>query len=249
MGIPGNGKKASNGRWWEYYFVRYYVGTVVGGAILVYLNASELSSLRNVIIPGVTDVSKLNGQFLLLLAALGLAYCYFASAPVLVLHATRGVFLTKNTSTFRWLFYGSLALVGLAAVVFYLYNAVPDTVSLLSMTLLAVVLCLQLVPLGFSVRKQGERVHSYYAGLAKARGSGSEDGGQYIESYRHLREHGNAFLIILFELALGAILATASNPYLALIALLLWMMPAALVWLIGTALEYRFFAKAEAEIE
>lgn len=204
------------------------------------MNASETSSLRNLIIPGVTDVSKLDAQFLSLLAALGLAYCYVASAPVLVLHATRGVFLAKNTTTYQWFFFGSLALVGVAAVAFYAYQTAPDTKSMLSAVLLAIVLCLQLVPLGFSIHKEGERAHAYYANLTKARSKDTEEARQYVESYKHLREHGNAFFILMFELALGTILATVSKPNIALIALLLWIMPAALVWLVGTVLEYRF---------
>lgn len=240
MSAASNDKKSSDGRWWEFYFVRYFVGTVVGGAILLYLNASEASSLHNLIIPGVTDVSKLDAQLLSLFAALGLAYCYVASAPVLVFHATRGVFLAKNTMTYQWFFFGSLALVGVAALCFYAYQAAPDTKSILSAVLLAIVLCLQLVPLGFSIHREGERTHTYYAKLTKARSADTEEARQYVESYKHLREHGNAFFILLFELALGTILATVSKPNIALIALLLWIMPAALVWVIGTILEYRF---------
>jgi small-conductance mechanosensitive channel len=240
MSTANKDKKLNDSRWWEFYFVRYFVGTVVGGAILLYLNASETSSLHNLIIPGVSDVSKLDAQRLSLLTALGLAYCYIASAPVLVLHATRGVFLAKDTTTYQWFFFGSLALVGAAAVGFYAFQSAPDTKFIMSVVLLAIVLCLQLVPLGFSIHKEGERAHAYYANLTKARSRDTEEARQYMESYKHLREHGNAFFILLFELALGTILATFSKPNIALIALLLWIMPAALVWVIGTVLEYRF---------
>lgn len=240
MSTPSKEKISNDGLWWEFYFVRYFVGTVVGGAILLYLNASETSSLHNLIIPGVTDVSKLDAQLLSLLAALGLAYCYVASAPILVLHATRGVYLTNNTTTYQWFLFCAFALVGLTALGFYSFQTAPDIKSILSVVLLAVVLCLQLIPLSFSIHKEGERAHVYYANLTKARSVDSEEVRQYVESYKHLREHGNAFLILLFELALGTILATVSKPNIALIALILWILPAALVWLIGTVLEYRF---------
>lgn len=240
MNLSENGKKSSEGRWWEFYFVRYFVGTVIGGAILLYLNASDTSSLRNLIIPGVTDVSKLDAQFLSLLAALGLAYCYVASAPVLVLHATRGVFLAKHTATYRYLFYGSLAFVGISAAAFYVCQEAPDHKVILSITLLMVVLCIQIVPLGLAIKNEGECAYSYYTKLTKARSKDTEETRQYVESYKHLREHGNAFIILLFELVLGTVVATVSEPRFALIALLLWIMPAGLVWLVGTILEYRF---------
>lgn len=233
-------KKTNDGRWWEFYFVRYFVGTVVGAAIVLYLNTPETSSLSNLIIPGVSDVGQLDAQRLSLLAALGLAYCYISSAPVLVLHATRGVFLAKETTAFSWFFYGSLALVGAMAFGFYFYQAIPNTTAILSVVMLAIILCLQLVPLGFSIYKEGERTHSYYTCLTKARSQDTEETRQYIESYKHLREHGNAFFILLFELALGVILAAVPKVNIAFIVLLLWIIPATLVWLVGTILECRF---------
>ncbi len=236
----GTGKNTNDGRWWEFYFVRYFVGTVVGAAVVLYLNASESSSLRNLIIPGVSNVSQLDAQRLSLLAALGFAYCYIASAPILVLHAARGVFLAKETTAFSWFFCGSLALVGAIACGFYAFQIAPKMSAILAVVLLATVLCLQLVPLGFSIHKAGERTHSYYTRLTKARSLDTEETRQYVESYKHLREHGNAFFILLFELALGVILATVPKANVAFIALLLWIFPAALVWLVGTVLEYRF---------
>lgn len=232
-------KKTNDGRWWEFYFVRYLVGTVVGAAIVFYLNSPGTSSLSNLIIHGVSDVSQLNAQGLSLLAALGLAYCYISSAPILVLHAARGVFLTREKTAFSWFFYVSLFLVGATAFGYYLYQAVPDVTAIMAVSLLAIVLCLQLVPLAFSIHKEGERTYSYYTRLIKARSQDTEETRQYVESYKHLREHGNAFFILLFELVLGVILATVSKASLALIALLLWIIPATLVWLVGTILEYR----------
>ena len=72
-----------------------------------------------------------------------------------------------------------------------------------------------------------------------------------VGSYRDLREHGNAFAIILLEMLFGAILsglvhgmATVVYPdYLlpaVLVVLGLWIGPAALVWAIATRLEIDF---------
>jgi hypothetical protein len=233
-------KSGGDNRWWEFYFVRYFVGTVVGGAIILYLNTSGISSLHNLIIPGVTDASKLDAQLLSLLTAMGLAYCYIASAPVLVLHATRGAFLGNNTKAFQWFFYGAIVLIGAMAVGFYFLYSKPGMPMLLAAVLFGVILCIQIVLLGFSLQKNGESAHLYYGRLTKARSRDVEDVRQYIESYKHLREHGNAFFILLFELALGVILASVPEPHIAFNVLVFWIIPAALVWLIGTVLESRF---------
>lgn len=239
--MPDSRKESgSNNRWWEFYFVRYFVGTVVGGAIILFLNTSEISSLQNLIIPGVTNVSKLDAQHLFLLAAMGLAYCYISSAPILVLHASRGAFLTHDTKVYNWIFYGALLVIGAVAVAFYFYYSKPDMPMFLATVLFALLMCLQLVPFGLSLFKNGERAHTYYRQLTKARSRNTEDARQYIESYKHLREHGNAFFILLFELALGIILVSVSEPWMAFNVLVFWIIPAALVWLIGSVLEARF---------
>src|SRR5262245_9579224 len=87
-------------KWWEYYAVRYFVGTVVGAGIVAFLNAEQTSPFANslnVIVgspnPGVLGVG--------LLAALGFAFCYIASAPVLTLHATRA-HLRLSTIRSNW---------------------------------------------------------------------------------------------------------------------------------------------------
>ena len=34
-------KKNSDNRWWEFYFVRYFVGTAIGAIIVLFLAMSE----------------------------------------------------------------------------------------------------------------------------------------------------------------------------------------------------------------
>lgn len=233
-------QSGSNSRWWEFYFVRYFVGTVVGGAIILFLNASESSSLQNLIIPGVTDLSKLGVQHLFLLAAMGLAYCYISSAPILVLHAARGAFLTHDTKLFNRVFFCALSIIGVVAVAVYIFYSELYMPFFWATILFAILMALQLVPFGLSLLKNGEKAHAYYRQLTEARSRDKEETRQYVESYKHLREHGNAFFILLFELALGIILALVPEPLVAFNVLLFWIIPAALVWLVGTVLEARF---------
>ena len=62
---------------------------------------------------------------------------------------------------------------------------------------------------------------------------------KYVESYRHLREHGNAFFIALLELLLGVALFYSPVPW--GVILMLWIFPTAGVWLFGTLLDNRNF--------
>jgi hypothetical protein len=59
---------------------------------------------------------------------------------------------------------------------------------------------------------------------------------QYVESYRHLREHANAFSIILMEIVLAFVLASLPGRMWAVLVLV-WIAPASFCWLLGTELE------------
>lgn len=75
-------------RWWEQYYVRYFVGTVVAVAILFILR--EKASLARDFQGIIPSLEKADGWQLSAVASAGLAYCYIASTPVLILHAVRG---------------------------------------------------------------------------------------------------------------------------------------------------------------
>lgn len=91
-----NEPQSRNNGWWETYVIRYLVGTVVGGAILLFLNASDVSGLKENLLPGITSLKSLDAGILTVIGAVGFAYCYLASAPILVLHASRAVLLNSN---------------------------------------------------------------------------------------------------------------------------------------------------------
>lgn len=246
MSSPSTEKNSTDNKWLELYFIRYFVGTIVGGATALYLNTSGTSQLFNLIIPqlhavqNVADVSNMSAQVLLLLAAIGLAFCYISSAPVLVLHATRGLVIDSDNKLYDWLVRGTILLTTAVSVWHYYDQPVPDLRGAIAIFVLATITLLQFINIFFSLTKNGELSHVYYRNLTKARSRDTEEARQHIESYRQLREHGNAFLILICEMALGIILASAPTPNLAFVALLVWITPAAMVWGVGTILEYRF---------
>jgi len=93
-------------RWWEDYFVRYFVGTVIGAVVVVVL-ASHLtdSDLKPIFLDLLLDPKVASAKSLIVIAALGLAYCYIASAPMMVLHATRGQLFKETPPWFTWRFW------------------------------------------------------------------------------------------------------------------------------------------------
>jgi len=237
---PQNDPKPEGNRWWEVYFVRYFIGTVVGASILIFLNSNEISLLKGLLVPGLKyNVSELQPQILIMLGTMGLAYCYIASAPILVLHGARAALIGRTQKTVnRWLLISTVGI--LAITLAALYFATFEPVTTLSAAAIALTAVLQLVPLRFSSRKKAEISHQFYRKLTNARAQNLMSNQEYKESYRHLREHGNAFLILFFEVILGVVLAGAASAAHAIIFLILWILPASFIWMHGTVLESRY---------
>jgi len=239
----------SSGRWWEYYFIRYFAGTVVGGLILA--NAGvKYSNL-----PVVSDVS---GSFEVLaksfaaLAALSFAYCYVASAPMLTLHATRAYLLRavemvgsvqNSRRAVKILLIGCIVLVvlvilvalgvALAYVAFGLREGSPISwVYLIGFSLISV---FQFILIGIAFCTVGRPITKFYKGLSDTRAKKTSK--EYVESYRHLREHSNAYGIIVLEFVLAPAVVWAWGTKWITVVFLIWLLPPALCWAIATMLE------------
>ncbi len=118
--------------------------------------------------------------------------------------------------------------------------------------LAALVLWPQYLAIIFTLFRTKELL-KFYEKLAGKRDSAK---GGIVDSYKHLREHGNSFFIVTLEVVLAIILFTAGNfdaavgaaasatkepyvlPYIWIV--LIWILPAALVWLVGTLIERQF---------
>ena len=68
---------------------------------------------------------------------------------------------------------------------------------------------------------------------------------EFVESYKHIREHGNSFLIVLFQFLLAVpifvlvVLERDAERSIEnfLLIILFWIFPASLIWLFGNKLE------------
>lgn len=226
--------ESSNGRWWEFYFVRYAMGTVVGSLLVFSLFNMEGPSPSNEVYKLFFELGELLdiGDYgLFVLPILGLAYCYLASAPVLVLHASRSVL--KGSDEESMMSYLAIFSVIAILVFYFIYSLSP---LLGSIILLFVVVLIQASCIYISIKKRT----SHYKSLCKKRAEVDNASKEYVESYKHLREHGNAFMIVIMEIVLAVILYGVKTPEHLLIAILAWVYPAAYIWFVGTFLENDF---------
>lgn len=241
-------------RWWEFYVVRYAMGTIVGGIVFF-----VLCSGSQVLKPLVTHLEYL--------AAFGLVYCYIASAPILVFHAGRFLFKWHGLGHIRWGFLPPIVSVMAAILTWWLVprQQIPNPVFLLYVFAIVIgvfIFCVQ----GLVVCRvlfHSEQLWDFYKKLSERRENANKGG--VIESYRHLREHGNSFFIVFLEVLLGIILVVTSavvgliEPVLKsvppppaqtnfldarfvplLVILVIWILPAVLVWAIATQFERKF---------
>jgi len=253
-------EKPVTGRWWEFYFVRYALGTVFGVLIVNMLAKSGLA------IPfpegSITEISKPEGLPLLL--GYGLAYCYLASAPILVFHATR---FSMNEKFVRVTNVAFAVIAAVFAAVWamrasskihsiFLYASAAIAVGIVSFLLL-----MQVRAIYYGTSRSID-MWKFYLKLDKNRRV--KENRELIDSYRHLREHGNAFFVVFLELLLGLCLfiagkvsiisfqelevcnikdaacASGASVVQTIVLILIWIIPAATVWSIGCHLESEF---------
>lgn len=243
----------NSSRWWEFYAVRYGMGTVVGGVVFFFL-CNTNPALKPMLFGA--EVGKIDGPLLALLAGYGLAYCYISSAPILVLHAGRFLFDISQGAKASWrrvlVLFVPPAIATL--IFFFTRTSTGPTLYFFSFVfaLAALVLWPQYLAIIFTLFRTKELL-KFYEKLAGKRDSAK---GGIVDSYKHLREHGNSFFIVTLEVVLAIILFTAGNfdaavgaaasatkepyvlPYIWIV--LIWILPAALVWLVGTLIERQF---------
>jgi len=234
------GKMAEKSRWWDHYYVRYFVGSVFAVPLMLALSKAEaLESL----VDGIGNSKLLNAT---VLGAAGLAFCYVASAPILLLHATRAHRSNANQARIpvgwgtRFFAIGTMALaIALGA---WIVHGVAKPIENPTWLGFVPFLAVAVTQGALILRTPTAAIVEFYRHLAveRAHDPKQELGRkrkEYIQSYRDMREHGNALLILVMEGVLTAALLQANNLSILLAMLVLWVMPAALVWFVATDLE------------
>jgi len=240
----------NDSHWWEFYGVRYAQGTVVGAMIIFFLFTQNESLKKLLFIP--SEAKDFGMSHLILLAVYGLAYCYIASAPILIMHAGRGLLFKSptNPNPNR----GLLTRLFLRCVLPLLLTGIylictKETKTDKSMEATAVFVFSLLVVLQIQIlvsifKTSWKETIGYYSAVVEKREEFKNS--SYIESYKHIREHGNSFLIVTFEFFLAfPIFVFVSQPSISsedsikhlLTIVLLWVLPAATIWAFGNKLE------------
>lgn len=224
-------------RWWEYYAVRYLVGTVVGAGIIALFISEPNSPYKHILLSlgeNLEDVAILRFSSV---AAIGFAYCYIASSPVLTLHIMRAhLRYSELHSSWLWCFICSVLAIVAAIELLPPWAAIG--------TGLVIGFQIGLILLAFY--NKFSVIENFYRELARTRSKSmikkenSPDAGhEYITSYRHMREHGNAFMIVILEGILAYTLFHLPSAMDGFYFIFIWLLPATLAWLMGTLLESR----------
>lgn len=230
--------------WWEFYVVRYGIGTVIG-AILIFMICKDNDTLRPLLFGADAKLAKLDSSLLTLLVGYGLTYCFIASAPILVFHASRfKIDLGESKKCSGSSSWAKLLIPPFFVTFLYALKVLPgcglSNIHTLLFLVAAIVIWGQYYAISQALRHTNE-LFMFYKELAEKRHSAR---GGFTESYRHLREHGNSFLIVLFEIVLALLLIITSDfhesEYAYVAGIFIWIMPASLVWLVGTAIERQF---------
>ncbi|MGZ5857973.1 MAG: hypothetical protein ACXWJK_12095 [Burkholderiaceae bacterium] len=228
-------------RWWEFYVVRHFIGTIFGsGAILVF-NEYSASPLHGKLFPNISSFQSSGIYHLVVLIALGLAYSFVTSAPMLTIHALRAEidFDDKRGVSCSLLWIIPIFLVT-SLFAWVLLNPPLIGWKIASLAGVSFILTLQIALFAKAAKNRFKRIGLYYQSLTTARASKAPQVIEYVESYRHLREHANAFAIITFQFAFSLEVIALDSLSSVCALLILWIFPAVLVWLIATFLEAKF---------
>lgn len=273
----------SNSRWWEFYFVRYTLGTLVG-ALFVHLIAKANPEIEKLLFFAQTGSKESIANAPLLgvpvLIGYGLAFCYIASIPILIFHAGRMAFWgalgsagaqddqqALRTESKRWNKYEKLSALALliTAIGFFCKIVVisfpalergfrdDEFVTGFLFISASLVVVLQVLTV-FLILLRRNAIYIRMKMLASAREE-NRNKGEFIDSYRHLREHGNSILILILEAILGGCLlgivyTLTGNPEIenelrhigsaSFVLLLFWVLPGGCVWIFASWIEAKF---------
>lgn len=229
-------RESAGTRWWENYLVRYFLPSIAGMIIMRWLDLNVQCTITKCA-PGslIPDGKDFGTPHLIVWLLLGSLYCYIASYPILVFHATRVLDFKDRSgrATKVWInpYIGSLilALLGyISAWQNFIWLAFI-AVSLFSILQIYRLHKVYAIVNKFHFKNDKYRASVAYAyldklsrrrGVKEEKSSYEDDDGSTIErttsrlvdiadSYRHMREHGNTAFIFFLELSLCPIVYVA----------------------------------------
>jgi hypothetical protein len=248
-------------RWWENYLVRYFLPSVAGMLIIRWLDLNAKGAISNYApVFLLKEWKDFGTAHLIIWLLFGSLYCYIASYPILVFHATRVLDFKDREGTLS-----ALWLSPYGHAVFFTFAAFAAAwldwlwLAFVSVLIFAGVQLARLYKaysrrelFGFSQGYEASVAYAYLNKLSKRRGvieersTWEDDEGNtaektdsrlvdLAESYKHLREHGNTAFIFLLELALCPIFFIALNHQRGLVDFS-YVVIVVLIWIIPASL-------------
>ena len=234
----------SKSQWVDRYLLRYGPATILGAILAAYFYSKRRDfGLNN---------SLLLEKYELVAAmlAIGFLLAYVASAPILVFHCGRSLYLGTTKSWFRKFSSWGTGAIVVTTVTCLAVVGVP--IPLAIPTGGAIAIWVVTLVLAFAAYFGRKAIFHFYQELCERR---SLDKSGFAESYRTMREHGNAFYILIWEIFLAAPLAVAAKLkllhdwddtfLLLLVVLVLWIAPATVAWYVASRLEVDFAESSE----
>jgi hypothetical protein len=237
--------KENNSRWWEFNLVRYLLGTIVG-AIIVNVLLNKLlfiptyeKSYEYVFFYKIRTLTE--WQFIFVHLAVGFVFCYIASAPILVFHSLRLNFNKKifSNKPKKYFFFILISLLILGLIFYCISNCLK--LNYKEDTAIFILFLIILIQVILMILLYDNELIQDYEELTFQRDTYYKLNSTYIDSYKHLREHGNAFFILFLEIILGAILYQIENINAIIVLITMWIMPGASIWFFGNFLEKKLY--------
>lgn len=207
------------------------------------------------------DITEINLSNIFILGIFGFLYMYISSIPIYFLHITRGAL---TGSQLKLLVFGFLyilvwflwILAWLAAEDFLYLGQQTIFLNLVSMLTLGIILLLskaidETLPNIFKYLKKSTLKRDIVLNIQKETESQSkiilsplkkycleysEFSPEYITSYKHMREHGNAFSVILTEILFAWLLIQFNFS---IYFIVFWLCLGSFGWFLGTYLEFK----------
>ncbi|WP_374553150.1 hypothetical protein [Aquitalea pelogenes] len=234
---------ASTGNWWEGYIIRYTLGSLVG-AVICWKLINETSG--NHVFQGFLSAKDDIVKYVVLLL-MGLCYCYVASSPMLVIHIARYKEFRNLHRNIPWRFVIAISAIWVTLIFLLLFlsgfsfSTISYTAKLNLICGLLVPLLVMLIQIIIIPKGNGEIIDlfKFYDDLSFLRHYTFTD---IMTSYRHIREHGNAYAVLMLEVLMGWSLTFCIKVefYLAIAVLIAWISPGCYAWIVGTNIEKRY---------
>ncbi len=261
----------TNNRWWENYLVRYLVPSIVGMFILIILNKHTNNSITNLLLSFYSSKSQveLSNSHLIIWFLLGTGFCYISSYPILALHVLVRFSYKGKNHYYRCKMTAITMFPLISSIIIFITIYICSTLDIpfksnrAEYGIAILVLVLTVSYLLLLMTHIHPKLAKLYLRKLNYRYNLSNTNNQIHDSYKHLREHGNTALIIVFEIILASCLYAPLKIYSAspnieinflmyivfITTITLWLCPAVVIYFFGHALEDAYIGPKKSDIK